>query len=53
MWYEIKFFPGDIPWIRDTLAQAMKKARKVAEREGPVLVYECSNEGMRLIAVVD
>ena len=54
MWYEIKFYPGDIPWIRDTLKQALAKARRVAEKHGPVLVYECdSRDGERLVAIVD
>lgn len=54
MWYEIRMHQDDIPWIRDTLKQALAKARKVAEKYGPVLVYECdSQDGERLVAIVD
>lgn len=54
MWYEIRMHPDDIPWIKDTLKQAMKKARRVAEKYGPVLVYECDiRDGEKLVAIVD
>jgi len=54
MWYEVRMHVDDIPWIYDSRANAFRKALRKAERSGyPVLVYECSKYGEKLIAVME
>lgn len=49
-WYEVRLHVDDIPWIYESEAKAFRKARRVADRTGyPVLVYECSQDGEKLI----
>lgn len=53
-WFEVRMFPEDFPWIYESEAKAFRKARRVADRSAyPVLVYECSREGSKLIGIAE
>lgn len=54
MWYEVRMHVDDIPWAYNFKVHAYRKARITAERTGyPALVYECSEDGEKLIEVMD
>jgi len=53
-WYEVRLHVDDTPWIYESEAKALRKARRTADRMGcPVLVYECSRDGVKLIGIAE